>query len=181
MRIHDAARRPPDWSDIIRPGQFVAFAKDTTSGGPTDPDGHAFADASQATCVIFDSFADARTFCERAVQSSPRGPALRFDIFDAAGRTQPPLLTVLHPSQAGRVESHPTALRRRRLVAWILVAAGIALIVYAYGQRDGGEVILPAFVGINMLIAAGRLLWFNLALRETERARRDRVDKIDVR
>jgi hypothetical protein len=35
--------------------------------------------------------------------------------------------------------------------------------------------ILPAFLGINMVIIGGRLLWLNLALRETERARERRL------
>jgi len=37
------------------------------------------------------------------------------------------------------------------------------------------DIILPAFIGINMVIVAGRLLWFNLAIRETERNRLARL------
>ena len=66
-------------------------------------------------------------------------------------------------------------LGRRRLIAWLLIAAGIPLIVFAYVKHTERDIILPAFVGINMLIAAGRLLWFNLAVRETERTRHERV------
>jgi hypothetical protein len=104
---------------------------------------------------------------------------LRIDIFDAEGRANPPLLTLLHPSRARDADTHPRVLRTRRIIAWTLIAAGIPLIVFAYVEHRDREIILPAFIGINMLIAAGRLLWFNLGVRETERIRQDRLRRHD--
>jgi hypothetical protein len=82
---------------------------------------------------------------------------------------------VLHPSRAQEADTHPRVLGRRRVIAWALIAAGIPLILFAIVERQHRDIILPAFLGINMLIAAGRLLWFNLGVRETERAREERL------
>ena len=158
--------------DIVRPGQFVVFAKDLDSGVPCDADGRPFTDPDLGSCVICDSVAEARAFGEAAVG---RAPAVRVDIFDAQGRANPPLLTLVHPSRAQEAETHPRVLRRRRILAWALIAAGVPLIVFAYLEHRERDIILPAFLGINMIIAAGRLLWFNLAVRETERARESRL------
>lgn len=172
LRLHDPGRRPASWTEIIQPRQFAAFAKNLDTGAPSDPDGRPFSDPSLATCVVFDSLDEARRFCEAAVS---RRPAVRFDIFDAAGRANPPLIVVMHPSLAASAEAGPSALRRRRAIAWTLIVCAIPTLVLAYFLRDGGHQIFTGFIGVNMLLAAGRLLWFNLALRETENARRDRV------
>lgn len=172
VRIHDPQRHPASWTDIIKPGQFVAFAKDVDSGAACDADGRPFDDPARAICMIFPSLPEASAFCESAVA---RSPSLQLEVFDAAGRARSPLLTFVHPSRAAAMDTHPRVLGRRRLIAWLLIAAGIPLIVFAYVKHTERDIILPAFVGINMLIAAGRLLWFNLAVRETERTRHERV------
>jgi hypothetical protein len=172
--VHDPGRRPASWTGLIRPGQFVAFARDAATGVPCDQDGRLFQDADATTCLLFDSFDEARTCCERGVASAP---AVRFDIFDAEGRANPPLLTVLHPSRAAALDTHPGAMRRRGIIAWALAALGLALIVFAYVERRDMEIVPPAFIGINMILVGARLLWMNLAVRETERTREDRVAK----
>lgn len=163
---------------IVEPGQFVVFAKGLDSNIPCDADGRPYADSEHTTCVVCDSLAEARAFGEAAVA---KAPSVRIDIFDAEGRANPPLLTLVHPSRAQEAESHPRVLRQRRVIAWALIAAGIPLIVYAYREYRDRDIILPAFIGINMIIAAARLLWFNLAVRETERVREARVDEAATR
>ena len=54
------------------------------------------------------------------------------------------------------------------------------MLVLAY-VIGGAQSVLPGFLGLNLLIVGGRLLWFNLALRETERARHERLKNIDGR
>ena len=173
VRLHDPGRQPADWTEIIQPGQFAAFAKDEATGVPCSEDGAPFAPASAGTCTIFDSLQEARAFCEAAVG---RHPAIRFDIFDADGRTRPPILTLVHPSRAAALETSPREMRKRRAIGWGLIAAGVPLMVFAYVEFRERDIILPAFLGINMVIIGGRLLWMNLALRETERARERRLE-----
>jgi len=159
VRIHDPARRPASWAEIIRPGQFVAFA--------TPSDGN---------CVLFDSLAEARAFCEAAVQSAP---AAQYDVFDSEGRSQAALLTIVHPSRAHALDTHPRAVRKRRVLGWALIAAGIPPIIYACWIPTDIEVIFPGVIGINLIIAGGRFLWFNLGARETERAREERLARME--
>ena len=162
-----------EWTDLIRPGQFAVFAKIDATGRSCDTEGQPFPNQDAATCVIVESIADARAFCEDVVR---RHPALRLDVFDVEGRTQPPLLTVLHPERAAALETSPRQMRQRQVMAWGLIAAGIPLVIFAYVEHRERDIILPAFLGINMIIIGGRLLWMNLALRETERARERRLD-----
>lgn len=159
---------------IVKPGQFVVFAKGLDSNAPCGADGRPYVDPEHATCVVCDSLAEARAFGETAVANAP---SVRVDIFDAEGRANPPLLTLVHSSRAQEAETHPRVLRKRRIIAWALIAAGIPLLVYAYVEYRDRDIILPAFLGINMILAAARLLWFNLAVRETERVREARVDE----
>ena len=84
-------------------------------------------------------------------------------------------MTVVDPSRRGTVEHDASVQRRRRIIAWALIVGAIPTLVFAYILRDGGQQIFAGFVGLNLLLAAGRLLWFNLALRETERVRQDRI------
>ena len=159
VRIHDSARKPASWSEIIRPGQFVAF------GAPSD-----------GTCILFDSLAEARAYCETGVQAAP---AIQFDVFDAEGRANPPLLTIVHPSREPALDTHPRAQHKRRVIGWALIAAGIPTIIYACSIPTDIRVIFPGFMGINLLIAGGRFLLFNLSVRETERARQERLARVD--
>ena len=172
LRLHDPGRKPQDWTEIIRPGQFAAFAKEDVAGAPCDPEGQRFVTSEEATCAVFDSVDEARDYCERAVDAHP---GVRFDVFDAEGRTKPALFVVVHPSLAATLETAPGQVRRRRWIAWVLIAAAIPLLVYAYVQETGDRIILPAFIGINMVLIGLRLLWVNMSLRETERTREERL------
>jgi hypothetical protein len=178
VRLHDPGRRPADWTEIIQPGQFAVFAKNDATGAPCDAEGMPFADLSAATCAIVDTVDEARAFCVAAVE---RHPAVRFDIFDSDGRTHPPILTVVDPSRAAALETSPREMRKRQLIAWALIAAGIPLMVFAYVKYRERDIILPAFLGINMVIIGGRLLWMNFALRETERERARRLESASAR
>jgi hypothetical protein len=170
VRLYDPGRRPVSWTEIIGPGQFSAFSTALDSGLPCDPEGHPFAEAAVA-CVLFDSLDEARAFCESAVLVHP---GIRFDVFDASGRVNPPLLTVVHASRAQTLDTDPRGIRLRRTIAWVLIVSAVPVLALAYSLRDV-RAIFPGFIGINMILAGGRLLWFNLAVRETERAREVRL------
>lgn len=173
VRLHDPARRPADWTEIIQPGQFAVFAKDDATGVPCDADGAPFPALSLATCAIADSIEEAQAFCDAAVA---RHPAVRFDVFDSGGRVRPPILTIVHASRAAALDTSPRQMRKRRAIAWLLIVSGVPLMVFAYLEYRERDIILPAFLGINMVLIGLRLLWMNLAIRETERARERRLE-----
>src|SRR6185436_2130327 len=172
LRLYDPARRPPDWTDIIRSDQFAVFAKRTASGASCDAEGELFAYPEAASCLVFDDFADAKRFCEAGVSGMPD---LRFEIFEGAGRTRPPLVVVVHPSRANTLTANPRAMRWRAIAAVLLVAAALPLVWFDYQRR--GLLVLPTVLAINMILLAFRLLHMNMTIREVERARRAREDR----
>ena len=175
LRLHDPGRRPANWTEIIGAGQFAAFAKDLGTGAACDLEGRPFAAAGEATCAIFDSFPEARHASEAAVLAAP---GIQVDVFDAHGRANPPLLTVVHPDRVAVEEGAPSALRKRRIIAWLLIVAAFPMLGLAY-SLGAVQSVLPGFLGLNLLLAGGRLLWFNMALRETDRVRQERLKNLD--
>ena len=175
VRLYDPGRRPANWTGIIQAGQFAAIAKDMATGLPCDADGRPFDSPDAATCVIFGRFDEARAFCEAAVT---KHASVRFEIYDSQGRSNPPLVTVMHPSRSVTQEGHPKVVRRRRIIAWWMIVAGVGLLFVSYWLYESGHALFPGFIGLNLILAGGRLLWYNLALGETERARQGRIDSL---
>ena len=171
LRLFDRDRQPPDWTEIIRPGRYVAFSKTIDTGGSCDQDGRPFASAADATCLLFDGLTEARGFC---VEQVTRAPAVRFEIFDSAGRRDPPLLVIVHPSRIAALEGNPRGMRVRKWAASALLAGAVPLCWYDY-QHDQGMLIFPTVLGINMLIVAARLMQLNGAYAHAERLRQKRL------
>ena len=173
LRLYDPDRRPPSWIDIIRPGQFVAFAKLVESDASCDAEGRPFATPEAATCLVFDSLTEARRLCSERVQQIA---SLRFDIFDSAGRTQPPLLVVVHPSREHTLEGSPRTKRMRNILAAGLIGLALPLILMDYWWPDV-TLGLAAFLGISLLVGGARLVFLNVGSREADRVRRERLSK----
>jgi hypothetical protein len=170
LRLYDASRQPRDWMDIIQPGQFAVFASMLDGGAPTDPDGVPTTHEA-ATCVIVDSLADAEALCHELVEKH-RG--VRYDVFDASGRSRPPLHTVVHPTQASTLEGNEGIRRRNQLIAAVLFVA--AAVLFWIDWNSGGAMVLPTLLGFNALVFAGRLLQLNAGYASAERRRRERVE-----
>jgi hypothetical protein len=170
VRVYDPERRPANWTDIIRPGQFVAFVKQLDTGAPCDSDG-APVSPDAVACLIFDALPEAAAFCRQRTESVP---TLRFDIFDARGRTLPPLMTVVHPSRVPTLEGNPRAARFNRWVGIAMLGAAPFLFWLDWARYDG-LLILPTILAINMVIIAARLLQLNAAYVSAERSRRERL------
>ena len=175
LRLYDPDRRPPNWSDVIEATALVAFASDVDTGTPTDATGARFESAAAATCLVFGSLADARQYCETRVAEQP---ALRFDIFDARGRVEQPLLVIVHPARWAGAEGSSRAMFWRRCAAIALIGAAGPLAWYDYWASDG-TLVLPTFLGISMAVAGVRLLFMNLVVRESDRARRERLERYE--
>lgn len=178
LRLYDPSRRPPSWTDIIRDGEFAAFAKNLDTEAPSDHDGHPVAAVTDATCVLFDSLEDARRFCEERTQHNP---SIRFDVFDSTGRVNPPLLTIVNPLRADRLDDNPRALRRRARLGYALILGSLPLFAFQYWGDTEGVFILPMFLGINLLIAGGRLLLMNVGSKDAERRRQERLSQVRSR
>jgi len=171
VRVYDAERRPPNWTEIIRPGQFVAFAKHLDTDTPCDPSGMPFASADAVTCFIFDSLADARRFGRESVD---RVPSMRVDVFESTGRSSPPLLTIVHPARVATLDGNARTARRNAIGALVLVLAAPILFWIDWAKYDG-LLILPTILGINMIIIAARLMQLNGAHATAARERRERL------
>jgi hypothetical protein len=175
LRLYDADRRPASWTEIIREGQFVAFSRFVEGGGSCDAEGRPFASDDEITCLLFDDFAAARQFCERQVQQFPM---LAFDILDSTGRLQPPVLVVVHPSRAAVLDGNPRQASIRKRVAAALAAGALPLFWFDYAS-SGRLILLPTIVGINMIVAAARLLQLDAGHAEAERRRLERLEHIE--
>jgi hypothetical protein len=162
--------------EIVREGQFVAFARFIDGGGSCDAEGRAFASEPDVTCLLFDTLPEARGFCEERVQQAP---SIQFDIFDSTGRVNPPLLVIVHPSRAAAFDGNPRGMRIRKRWAIALAIGAVGLFWFDY-WKSGGLLILPTILGINMLLAAARLIQINAAYADSERRRRVRLAQIEA-
>lgn len=134
LQLYDPDRRPASWTDLIRDGQFAAFSRFLDGGGSCDADGRPFASEADVACLLFDDVADARRFCEQRVQQAP---SIAFDIFDAAGRVNPPLLIVVHPSRAAALDGNRRHARIRKRWAAALAAGAMPLFWLDYWTSGG--------------------------------------------
>ena len=169
VRVYDASRQPRDWMDIIQPGQFVVFASLLDGDAPCSLDGVPTGNDA-ATCAIVASLGEAEALCHAHVE---RHPAVRFDVFDARGRSQSPLLTVIHPSRAGSLEGEAGVRRRFRAIAILLILAAVGL--FWMDWHSSWAMILPTLLAFNLLLLAGRLLQLNAAYAAAERRRLARL------
>ena len=167
--LYDPSRQPRDWMDIIRPGQFAVFASLLDGGDPCDIDGVPTGHGA-ANCVIVDDLAEAEALCR---ERANRHPSVRLDVFDAAGRSRPPLLTVVHPSRARSLEGDASVRRRNTTIA---VASFVAApILFWIDWQAGGVLVLPTLFAINGLFFALRLLQLNASYAAAERRRLERT------
>jgi hypothetical protein len=171
LRLFDPDRRPSNWTDIIQPGQYVVFSQLIETGASCDAQGQRFDSVEHVTCLLFDALDPARAFCQAQVQ---RAPQLRFEIFDATGRASGPLIVITHPSRTARLEGNPRGMRIRYRAAVALLIAAVALFWYDY--RNGrGILIFPTVIGVNLIVAAARLIQLNVSYAHSERERQQRL------
>ena len=171
LRLFDPSRKPASWTEIVQPGQYSAFAKTIDTGAPCDADGQPFPAIEDATCLVFDSLAEAETFCRQQVE---RVSDVRFEIFDSTGRANSALLLIVHPAKAARLEGNPRGLRVRARIAIILLI--VAAASFWYNLRNGPSFeIFPTLLGINLVVVAARLLQLNWSYASAERARKERL------
>lgn len=171
LKLYDPVREPADWTEILRPGQYVVFAKTIDTGAPCDDKGRPFPTPEDTTCLLFDSLAETKTYCQQQIEHAAN---VRFEVFDSSGRANPPLLVVVHPSRLARLEGNPSGIRLRNRTATALVLAAAASFWYDF-EHGASTRFFPTLLGINLVVVAARLLQLNKSYQHAERARRERL------
>jgi hypothetical protein len=171
IRVFDPKRNPPDWTEVIRPTQCAVFLRHRKSSLPLSPDGEPYGSVADVTCVLFDRIDAAREYGEAKVQALPD---LCCEIFDAEGRAHPPLLVITHPEHQGKEDSSPIWSRRRKVIAASLTVASIPLFWIDWQHQN--TLILPTFLGFNLILTALRFLYWDFGLKHRARETKQRLE-----
>jgi hypothetical protein len=164
--LYDRTRVPPNWTQLIRSGQYAVFLSDIKSSAPVSRDGIPIRSASEYSCLLFDSLTDAESYCQQAVKNIRR---LKCEVFDSAGRVNAPVAVFVNPEFAHKLDTEASA---RRLIRWGFVAIAISLPLFWYAwKNNAGVVWWPVFLGINAIFAGLRLIQWGHGLKEELRYR----------
>ena len=153
LRLHDPARRPPEWMAHLSAAQVVVFCNDVKSHATLDPEGNRPAPGAPAVCYVFDSLAEAERFCEERVG---RIEHLMCEVYDRRGKIYP-LRSFVHSHHAHRIPNRASA-RRMIAIAWLLIA--ITPLMFWIDYRHEGTLIVPTVVGFACLMTGLRLLYW---------------------
>jgi hypothetical protein len=154
---------------LVGATQCAVFFKDVHTAAPLSHDGVAFDRLTDCTFLVFDRLDDARRFCEAQTKEHPW---MCCEVFDWEGKAKPPLLVVTDPSVVEKDELSGSWVRWRTTLAIVLFMGAIPLFVWDW--KSDYSLILPTVVGINMIVAGLRLLYWNTVRteRNREQARR---------
>jgi hypothetical protein len=168
-KVYDQTRQGRDWMSLVGPTQCAVFFKDFRTDAPLSPEGVPFDRMTDCTFLVFDRVDEARRFCEAQVQ---RHHSMCCEVFDCAGKANPPLLVVVHPKVAETDELSASWVRRRKIIAIVAFVCAVPLLVWDW--RTGSYLILPTVVAINLIVLGLRFLYWNSVRtdRSKERAKR---------
>jgi hypothetical protein len=169
IRLYDYHRTPKCWSGIILPTQCAVFLRNDQWQTPVDRQGKS-RDSDNSTCILFDSIEEAERFCRQMVADHP---LISCEVLDAGGRANPPLLIVKHQHVGGDDDVRGWFAHHRKLVIAILIAASLPLFWHDWIHQGGG---IFSVVGINMIVAALRLLMWDVAAKNNEKERLARLE-----
>ncbi len=162
LRLYDPNRHPKDWKDIIRPGQYAVFHSDLHTDVEKRPDGRFLSPGEESSCLVFNSLAEAEAYCEAKVEDVP---SLRCDIYDHLGKGKPPTLTYVN-------RAYVKAPRKHAVLGWLLIAG--AMVCFWIEWHWHGTLVVPLIIGLNMLFAGARLIWWGTGGSEKRRALREK-------
>jgi len=162
LQLYDPQRKGT-WLDQLSPGEYPAFLRDGKTCAERDADGNPLRRNQASVCLVFSSLQEARQFGEQKIRERPD---LRCDIYDHEGLSRPPLYTF------GEKEWNPTP-RTLLLVAAGCAAASLPLFFWDWSRR--GEVVLASVIGINLVAAALRFLFWGLGTLDSRREQRKRL------
>lgn len=161
LKLYDPTRKPSDWTGLVHSGQYAVFHTDVRSDIEKKPDGHFLSPNDDSTCLVFDSLAEAEAYCENKVEQIPN---LRCDIYDHTGKSKQPMLTYVS-------KAHLKSPKKRVYWGWTLVAS--SLLCFWIEWHWNGTLIVPMIVGINLLFAGLRLVYWGAGGAEKRRSTRE--------
>jgi hypothetical protein len=160
LKLYDPARKPAEWTGLVHAGQYAVFHSDIATDVEKTPDGRYLKPGEDSTCLVFDSLAEAESYCEAKVEEIP---SLRCDIYDHTGKSRPPMLTYVN-------KVHVRAPARRVYWGWALVASSLPLFWIEWHWH--GTLVVPMVVGINLVIAGLRMVYWGKGGSEKRKATR---------
>lgn len=172
LKLYDPTRKPAEWTGLVRSGQYAVFHSDIGTDVEKTPDGRYLQPGEDSACMIFDSLAEAEAYCEAKVEAIPN---LRCDIYDHTGKSRPPMLTYVN-------KVHLKTPVRRVYWGWALVAGSLPLFWIEWHWH--GTLVVPMIIGINMIFAGLRLVYWGKGGTEKRRTVRQAeapVNKKDAR
>ncbi|MBZ5531218.1 MAG: hypothetical protein LAO20_07290 [Acidobacteriia bacterium] len=161
LRLCDPDRRPNEWTGLVHEGQYAVFHSDVRSDIEKKADGHFLAAGEDSTCLVFDSLSEAEAYCEAKVNEISN---LRCDIYDHTGKSKRPMLTYVN-------KVHEKADNKRALLGWGLVA--LSLPCFWIEWHSHGTFLVPMIVGINLVFAGLRMVYWGKGGLEKRRSTRE--------
>jgi len=160
LKLFDSGRRPPNWMGHISEGEYALFFKDVRTGQELTADGNL---PKESVCLIASSLDGALDFAQARVNAKP---SLRCDIYDARGKANPPVASIVHQDNKS-LENTAAKGWKRIWFGLALVPIGAPMILYDW-HRDWA-LIWPAFFGIQIFAAGVRLIVWGTGTIENSR------------
>ena len=162
LKLYDPTREPQNWTEILRPGQYVVFHTNVHTDIEAKADGTPLTSGEESSCMVSDSLEEAEAYCESQVE---RIPNLRCEIYDHAGKSKPPSFTYVN-------KAFLKTPRKHAWWGWVLVAAGVPCFWIEWHWH--GTLIVPTIAGINLVIAGLRMVYWGWGGTEKRRSKRER-------
>ena len=148
LKLYDPTRKPTDWTGLVHEGQYAVFHSDLATDIERTPEGNYLQPGEDSTCMVFDSLAEAESYCEAKVEQIPN---LRCDIYDHTGKSKPPVLTYVN-------KIHLNADNKRANWGWAMVAASLPVFWITWTYH--GTQVIPLIVGFNLFLGGLRLVYW---------------------
>lgn len=158
FKLYDPARKPTEWTSMVRAGQFAVFHSDVATDVERSPEGNYLQSDEDSTCLVFDSLAEAESYCESKVAQFPQ---LRCDIYDHTGKSKPPMLTYVN-------KIHLKAGSTRATWGWTMVVASLPCFWIAWVYH--GTSVISLVVGLNLFFGGLRMIYWGKGGAEKRRA-----------
>ncbi len=158
LKLYDPTRKPTEWTGLVHEGQYAVFHSDIATDIERTPEGNYLQPGEDSTCLVFDSLAEAESYCESQVAKIPH---LRSDIYDHTGKSRPPMLTYVN-------QAHLNAPAKYAYWGWALVAASLPCFWIAWFHH--GTSVIALIVGVNLLFGGLRLVYWGKGGTEKRRS-----------